>query len=263
MQKKQGQLKTRSLVSRGSIPVGEAGWLFQFREWHADNTSTVLKMLWCVSCQLIASLFPHIFRQPFTFSLKWEQCHSAALFPSRSSSQRPPWPRKAQPCCGDVLQGEEEMLSGVRLMATLSGAQPVGLQMWPFHRAKPFLLQLYCSLQHILSPKHPISEHLIPIILTSWSPTRPKLAVLVLGTRAGALLKVKAALCTSGGPQGSPHRDHGATSRSQCFWHQLDLSKLCPRPLLGPHLQILAHTCPRAPYQMMPNHAEMSDSLAM
>lgn len=32
-------------------------------------------------------------------------------------------------CCGDVLQGEEEMLSGVRLTATLSGAQPVELQM--------------------------------------------------------------------------------------------------------------------------------------
>lgn len=157
---------------------------------------------------LIASLSPHIFWQPFTFSLKWEQCHSAALFPScsSSSSQWPPWPSKVQLCdaVGMFCRGKR------RCFLEWGWWQHcLGHSLWTADVT--FFHSTLCSSAMLLIAAYsfPWMSHFrtsyphYPDLLVS----RPKLAVLVLGTMAGVLLEVKVAMCTSGGPQGSQHGD--------------------------------------------------------
>jgi len=146
---------------------------------------------------------------------------------------------------GESSGWEEVMLSGVRLTATLSGAQPVEQQMCPLHSV--VLLVGACSLPKIFLPFQNITfTSSCRQTLTSWAPAGLKWAVLISGIRVGALLKVKAAFSAAGRQQGSDSRCRDAATNSPWLWRQLGLCKLCPRPSLCPCLQTLVCTCPRA-----------------
>lgn len=68
----------------GSTPVGKAGWPFQLWEWHTDHTSTVHKMLSCVSWQLVVlSCSPLAFSSSHLLSLWSKSCGMQQPFPQQ------------------------------------------------------------------------------------------------------------------------------------------------------------------------------------
>lgn len=100
--------------------------------------------------------------------------------------------------------------------------------------------------------------------LTSWAPARSKMGSAYLGDQGWSTAQGEGCFLHCWETAGlADRRPRGAASNSLWLWRQLDLCKLCLRPSLCPHLQILVYTCPELPYQMMPNHAEMSGSFAM
>lgn len=167
VQKNQAYLKARcSPVCVGSILAGKAGWPFQPWEWHTENTSTVFKVShvllahWVFSCLSLCIFHSHLLLP----EVRAVTCSS--LFPSSSnssqqcSSKAQWWDAGGVFVAGESSGWKEVMLSGVRLTATLSEAQPVEQQMCPFHSANPFFLHLPCLLGHILPPNLPsISKH--------------------------------------------------------------------------------------------------------
>lgn len=144
------------------------------------------------------------------------------------------------------------MLSGVRLTATLSGAQPVEEQMCPLHSANHFfssavllvgacyLLQTFLPFQNIPFAS---SCRQTP---TSWAPARSKMGSTYLGDQAwsaaqgeGCFLAARQQGLQTGAPEVLP------ATRCGC-WRLLGLRKLCRRPSLCPRLPVQVHTCPRA-----------------
>lgn len=88
---------------------------------------------------------------------------------------------------GESSGWEEAMLSGVRLTATLSGAQPAEQQMCPFHSANPFfssavlLVGAYSCPQTSLPFQNILFTSSCRQTLTSWAPARSKMGSAYLG----------------------------------------------------------------------------------
>lgn len=83
--------------------------------------------------------------------------------------------------------------------------------------------------------------------LTSWASARSKMGSAYLRDQGWNTAQGKGCFLhcwETAGP--ADRRPRGAASSSPWLWRQLDLCKLCPRPSLCPHLQILVYTCPRA-----------------
>lgn len=202
----------------------------------------------------------------------------SGLFPSSSNSSKQCsskaqwWDAGGVFVAGESSGWKEVMLSGVRLTATLSEAQPVEQQMCPFHSANPFFLRLPCLLGHIPSPKPPFhfkTSHSLHPVGKPWPPgLQPglKWAALISGSglqpcSGGRLLRL---LCAGlGDSRAGRQQARGAASNSlgcgvswtcaSCAWdlHYVLTCKYWFIPVS------------ELPYQMMPDHAEMSGSFAM
>lgn len=122
----------------------------------------------------------------------------------------------------------------------------------------------------ILSPKphfHFKTSHSLHPVGKPWPPgLQPglKWAALISGIRAGALYKAKAAFTTAGRQQGSQTGDPGVLP---AIHYGCGVSWTCASCAWDLHYVL---TCkywfipvPELPYQMTPNHAEMSGSFAM
>lgn len=116
-------------------------------------------------------------------------------------------------------------------------------------------------------PFHFKTSHSLHPVGKPWPPgLQPglKWAVLISGIRAGTLLKAKGAFSTAGRQQGPQTGDPGVLPAAR---HGCGVSWTCASCVQDLHYVL---TCkfwfipvPELPYQMMPNHAEMSGSFAM
>lgn len=232
----------------------------------------------CFSLVESSPVSPFAFSAAIYFPSEVRAVTCSSLFPSSSnssqqcSSKAQRWGAGGMFVAGESSGWKEVMLSGVRLTATLSGAQPVEQQMCPFHSANPFFPRLPCLLEHIPSSKPPFhfkTSHSLHPVGKSWPPgLQPglKWAALISGSglqpcSGGRLLRLLSA--GLGDIRAGRQQARGAASTSLGFGVSWTCAS-CARDL---HYVL---TCKywlipvsKLPYQMMLNHAEMSGSFAM
>lgn len=249
-----------SPVSVGSIPAGKAGWPFQPWEWHTENTSTVFKISrvllasWVLCCLSLCIFRSHLLslwsessdmQQPF---LQQQQLKPAML--QQGTVMR---------CWRDVCsRGEQWVERSDAFWSEVDSNIVWGTACWtadvPFPQCKSLFPPSALLVGAYFFPQTSLPFQNIPFssssrqTLTSWAPARTQMCSTYLRIRAAALLRGKAAqtaFCRAGRQQGWQTAGPGCCQQLSWLWRQLDLCKLCLRPSLCPHLQVLVHTCLR------------------
>lgn len=165
--------------------------------------------------------------------------------------------------------GWEAMLSGLRLTATLSGAQPVEEQICPLHRANLFssaVLLEECSFPETSLPfqNTPFTSSCRQIP-TSWAPAMSQMGSAYLWDQGWSTAQGEGCFLHCWEAAGlADRRPRGAASNSLSGCGVSWTCAGCARDLhYGLTCKYWFLPVPELPYQMMPNRAEMSGSFAM
>lgn len=200
------------------------------------------------SCQWSPLLsLPLRFPQPFTFSLKWEQWHAAAFPQQQQLKPAVLQQGTVMRCWRDVCsRGEGWVERSDAFWSEVDSSIVWGAACWtadvPFPQCKSRFSPSALLVGAYSFPQTSLPFQNIPF--TSWvgKPWPPglqpgvKWAALIPGPGA-ALPRGKLLCLLSAGP--------GCCQQLPWLWRQLDLCKLCLRPLLCPHLQVLVYSCLR------------------